>query len=135
MRKAKFILMALALTGLMSCGGKKCKENVQCCAKAPTEAKQPEKEKKVVVARLVVKEGQEKTFIEIAEKLVDATRKEAGNLYYSVYQSPLNGTEFLFYEEYKDEAAFKAHSSSEHFAIFTEAIKDLTAGNLVVDEF
>ncbi|MDR2816314.1 MAG: antibiotic biosynthesis monooxygenase [Proteiniphilum sp.] len=135
MKKVEFILFALALTGLLSCGGKKCEENSQCAAKTPVETKQPEKEKKVVVARLVVKEGQEKAFIEIAAKLVNATREETGNLYYSVYQSPLKGTEFLFYEEYKDEAAFKEHSSSEHFAAFAEAIKDLTAGDLIVDEF
>jgi quinol monooxygenase YgiN len=135
MKKIRMILMVFAVTGMMSCGGKKCDENAQCAEKAPVELKQAEKGKKVIVARLTVKEGQENAFLEIAAKLVDATRNEEGNLFYSVYQSPLNAADFIFYEEYKDESAFKTHSSSAHFAAFVESIKDLTAGDLVVDEF
>jgi quinol monooxygenase YgiN len=135
MKKFGMILMALAMAGVMSCGGKKCDKHSQCAEHASAEIKQPEKGKKVVVARVAVKEGQEKAFTEIAARLVNATRNEEGNLFYSVYQSPLNAAEFIFYEEYKDEAAFKVHSSSEHFAAFAEAIKDLTAGDFIVDEF
>jgi quinol monooxygenase YgiN len=139
MKKIGIVLMALAMIGVISCnGGKKCSEGkADCCAQHTTaaEVQQPKKEKKVIVARLAVKEGQENAFIEVAAKLVNATRSEEGNLFYSLYQSPLNAAEFIFYEEYKDDAAFQTHASSAHFAAFAEGIKDLTAGDLIVDEF
>lgn len=128
--------MSLALTGMTSCkGGKKCCEGEEKCAHHESAAPEKKKDKKVIVARVVVKSGQEKTFTGVAAKLVLATRKEEGNLFYSLYQSPLDPSEFIFYEEYKDDAAFQTHASSPHFAAFAEGIKDLTAGDLIVDEF
>lgn len=131
-------MLSLAMTGVMSCkGGKKCCQGEEKCAHqaAVADAQQPKKDKKVIVARLTVKEGQEKAFIEVASKLVTATRQEPGNLFYALYQSPVSPVEFIFYEEYKDGAAFQAHASSAHFAAFAEGTKDLTAGELIVDEF
>jgi len=93
------------------------------------------KEKTAIVARLSVKAGQEKAFLEVAAKLVAATRAEAGNLFYTLYQSAENPTAFIFYEEYKDDAAFDTHASSAHFAAFAEAIKDMTAGAIAIDKF
>ncbi|MDR1674937.1 MAG: antibiotic biosynthesis monooxygenase [Tannerella sp.] len=138
MKKIGILLISLAMAGAMSCkGGKKCCQSDEKCAQEKTvaEVQQPKKEKKVIVARLKVKEGQEKAFIEVASKLVTATRQEAGNLFYALYQSPTSPVEFIFYEEYKDDAAFQTHASSAHFAAFAEGIKDLTDGDLVVDEF
>ncbi|MDR1454190.1 MAG: antibiotic biosynthesis monooxygenase [Tannerella sp.] len=138
MKKIGILLITLAMTGMMSCkGGKKCCQAGGECAHQATvaEVQQPKKDKKVIVARTAVKEGQEKAFIEVASKLVAATRQEEGNLFYTLYQSPLNPVEFIFYEEYKDDAAFQTHASSAHFAAFTEGIRDLTAGDFIVDEF
>jgi quinol monooxygenase YgiN len=36
---------------------------------------------------------------------------------------------------FEGDAAFQAHASSAHFAAFVEGIKDLMAGDLIVDEF
>jgi quinol monooxygenase YgiN len=138
MKKIGILLLSLALTGMMSCkGGKKCAQGDEKCThqEAAAEVQQPKNDKKVIVARLIVKNGQEKAFIEVASKLVTNTRQEEGNLFYALYQSPTNPVEFIFYEEYKDDAAFQAHASSAHFAAFVEGIKDLTAGDLIVDEF
>jgi quinol monooxygenase YgiN len=135
MKKIGIILMSFALLGAMSCkGGKKCCGSEGKCARQEAAAC-PEKGKKVIVARITVKSGQESAFIGIASRLVEATRQEEGNLFYALYQSPTNPSEFIFYEEYKDEAAFQAHSSSAHFAVFAEGTKDLTDGDLIVDQF
>ncbi|MDR2146979.1 MAG: antibiotic biosynthesis monooxygenase [Tannerella sp.] len=91
--------------------------------------------KKVIVARALVKEGQEADFVKFASKLVDATRQEDGNLFYTLYQSTENPSVFLFYEEYKNEAAFKAHSESAHFNEFAKATADMLASTLVIDEY
>ncbi|MDR1403542.1 MAG: antibiotic biosynthesis monooxygenase [Tannerellaceae bacterium] len=141
MKKIGIILMLFALLGATSCkGGKKCCESEgegkcegKCaCREAVTT---PAKEKKVIVARLTIKSGHESAFIGIASTLVEATRQEEGNLFYALYQSPANPSEFIFYEEYKDEEAFQTHSSSPHFAVFAESTKDLTEGALIVDQF
>lgn len=126
----KKILMIVAAALVVACsGGKK-----ESATQSPvTEAVKPAK--KVIVARLEVKQGSEQAFIEVAAKLVEATHKEPGNLFYALYQSPLNPVEFIFYEEYKDQAAFDAHASSAYFEAFSEGIKDLAAGPLKVDEY
>ncbi|MDR1779858.1 MAG: antibiotic biosynthesis monooxygenase [Tannerella sp.] len=137
MKSIGIILMAVTVAVMTSCnGGKKsCEGGDSCCKENAVAAEQPKTGKKVIVARLTVKEGKEKEFIEVASKLVEATHQEEGNLFYALYQSPFNPSEFIFYEEYKDQAAFDAHSSSAHFAAFSEGTKDLAAGSLIVDEF
>ena len=95
----------------------------------------PDKNKTVVVARLTVKPGQEEAFVELASPLIDATRAEEGNGLYALYRSTQNPAEFLFYEEYKDEAAFKAHLASAHFAAFAKASKAMTAGDVLIEQF
>jgi quinol monooxygenase YgiN len=82
-----------------------------------------------------VQEGQEKAFIEIATKLVAATRAEEGCLFYTLYQSTENPSEFIIYEEYKDDAAFEAHAASAHFAAFVEATDGMMDGDLILDQF
>jgi len=134
MKKIGIILIAFTMTGIMACkdGGKQ--GDAQCCA-ATEACCEAQKDKTVIVARVAVKEGKEKAFIEIASKLVEATRKEEGNLFYTLYQSTENPQEFIFYEEYKNDAAFEAHASSAHFAAFAEATNDMMAGELIVDQF
>jgi quinol monooxygenase YgiN len=133
MKKIVIIMMAFAMTSLMAC---KEKQSETCCGESETCCMEhPKKEKTVIVARVAVKEGQENAFIEIASKLVAATRAEEGNLFYTLYQSTENPSIFIFYEEYKDDEAFEAHSSSAHFAAFAEATNDMMAGELVVDQF
>jgi quinol monooxygenase YgiN len=141
MKKTGIILMAavMAVAVTSCCNGEKkcgkCDESCKCSETTTAAAAKPARDKKVVVARVVVKEGQEQAFIDVASKLVEATRQEEGNLFYALYRSPLNATEFIFYEEYKDQAAFEAHASSAHFAAFVEGTKDMTAQNMLVDEF
>ena len=124
MKKIGFFIMILIMMNIMACKEKQTEVTAQ-----------PQKDKTVVVARVAVKEGQADAFIEIASKLVAATRAEEGNLFYSLYQSTENPLIFIVYEEYKDDAAFATHANSAHFAAFAEATKDITAGELVVDQF
>ena len=126
MKKIGIIMMAFLMTGMMACKEKQSEVSY---------IEPPQKEKTVVVARVEVKEGQEKAFIEIASKLVEATRAEEGNLFYTLYQSTENPLTFIIYEEYKDDAAFATHANSAHFAAFTEATNDIMAGELVIDQF
>jgi len=134
MKKFGIILMAVAMMSIMACKEKQseeacCEGTAACCME------HVQKEKTVVVARVAVKEGQEKEFIEIASKLVASTRAEEGNLFYMLYQSTENPSIFIIYEEYKDDNAFEVHANSAHFAAFTEASSGMMAGELVIDQF
>ena len=135
MKKIGIILMVFAMIGIVACKNEKQSEEAACCAESEACCAMHEKEKTAIVARVEVKQGQEKAFIEIASKLVEATRAEEGCLFYMLYQSTENPSIFVFYEEYKDDEAFETHAASAHFAAFAEAIGDMTAGELVVDQF
>jgi quinol monooxygenase YgiN len=132
--KIKSVLMvAIGIVCFASC----CNTEKKTDAAVATEtvAEQPKKEKTVIVARLVVKEGKETDFLKIALPLVEATNKEEGNLYYEVYQSPRDPKIFIFYEEYVNDAAFDTHANSEHFKKFAAAVPELVAEDMKVDKF
>ena len=117
----------------MSCENSK--KNEAAADRATAESAVSAAPKKVIVARVLVKEGQEAAFINVASVLVEATRKEPGCLFYTLYQSPLDTKSFIFYEEYKDQAAFDSHANSDHFKAFAGAIGDIVDGDLIVDQF
>jgi quinol monooxygenase YgiN len=122
---------------MMSCENSK-KSDAGTADKAVTEEAAPaapKKSKVVIVARAIVKEGQEVAFVDVAKVLVEATRKEPGCIFYNLYQSPQDPKSFIFYEEYKDDAAFASHGSSEHFKAFAGAIPDMLAEELIIEQF
>lgn len=93
-------------------------------------------EKKTIVARVEVLAGKEQEFINQAEALIAATRKEEGNISYNLYQSPFSSTSFIFYEEYTDQRAITAHAKSEHFtSIFGGNIQPLLASEAIIETF
>ena len=135
MKKYSVILMILTIMSVMSCENSKKNESAATDKAEVAAAAAPKKDKKIVVARVTVKEGQEAAFTAVASVLVEATRKEAGCLFYTLYQSPMDPKSFIFYEEYKDQAAFDFHSNSDHFKTFAGAIGDMLDGGLLVGEF
>ena len=135
MKKFSVILMVLTIMSAMSCENSKKNEAAADKAAECSVSAEPKKSKKVVVARVTVKEGQEAAFIAVGNVLVEATRKEPGCLFYTLYQSTTAPGTFVFYEEYKDQAAFDFHANSDHFNAFAGAIGDMLDGDLVVDEF
>lgn len=131
----KIVISSLAIF-VAACCMTSCNSNAQPADQAEAkEAPAPKKEKKTIVCRVVVKDGQQAAFTEVAEKLVNATRQEPGNVSYNLYQSPFDPTAFIFYEEYKDDEAFNAHANSEHFKAFADAIPDMLAAELNIEQF
>lgn len=68
-----------------------------------------------VFAKWQVKDGHIDTVLNLFSELVQKTREEEGNLFYTVHQSITEPNTFILYEAYKDEAAVAAHRASEHF--------------------
>ena len=69
----------------------------------------------VLVVRMKAKEGEEARALEVMRELADATRQEAGCESYIPCVDPEDPGSFLFYEQYRDKAAFEEHGASEHF--------------------
>ena len=68
-----------------------------------------------VFAKWQVKNGHLATVLNLFAELVEQTRQEEGNMFYTVHQSNTEPNTFMLYEAYKDEAAVAAHRASEHF--------------------
>jgi quinol monooxygenase YgiN len=61
------------------------------------------------------KEGEEERAVQLAGELATASREEPGCEAYVPCRDPEDSRSFLFYEQYRDKAAFEAHGASEHF--------------------
>ena len=69
----------------------------------------------VLVVRMKTKEGQEERAVELMRELGEASRQEPGCEAYVPCRDPEDAGAFLFYEQYRDKAAFEEHGASEHF--------------------
>ena len=70
----------------------------------------------VVTAKWVAKEGEEGAVLTAIEELIPLSRAEPGCRFYQPNRDPESSRTFFFYEIYDDEAAYKAHGDSAHFA-------------------
>ena len=69
----------------------------------------------VLVVRMKTKEGEEDRALEVMHELAAASRQEPGCEAYVPCRDPEDPRSFLFYEQYRDKAAFEEHGASEHF--------------------
>jgi quinol monooxygenase YgiN len=69
----------------------------------------------VVVARWRPRDGETARIEAILRKLIAAVRGEPGNLQFIAHQSNEDPNEFMVYEQYKDEEAFRDHQQTAHF--------------------
>lgn len=69
----------------------------------------------VLVVKMRAAEGNEDEAAATMQELAEATRQEPGCIHYIPVQDPEDPRNFLFYEQYRDQAAFEEHGASEHF--------------------
>jgi quinol monooxygenase YgiN len=62
-----------------------------------------------------VREGEVEAAVDIIARFVPEARKEPGLEFLMVNQSVTNPAHFLFYEVFRDAAAFEAHQEMPHF--------------------
>jgi quinol monooxygenase YgiN len=82
---------------------------------------------KMITAKVYVKPGQEDNFIKAAQTIIDLTHKEEGCLEYTLYQDPVNKTNFFFFERYRDQAAIDAHFAASYFKEFGQKAGEMTS--------
>ena len=74
-----------------------------------------------VVAKLRAAQGKGDALAALLEEQVGVVRKaEPGCLVYRAHRSSKDPDLFLFYEQYRDQAALDAHRSAEHLARYRE---------------
>jgi quinol monooxygenase YgiN len=69
----------------------------------------------VLKVEMLVKPGTEAKCKEYIRILQEHSRREPGCLMYVGHQSTENSRKFLFYEQYKDQAALDAHRAAPYF--------------------
>ena len=74
----------------------------------------------VVVARYLVRGGQEQIVESLLGENAVASRTEPGCLEFTVFRAIDEPRAFLLYERYTDEAAFQAHRNTPHFESIIE---------------
>jgi quinol monooxygenase YgiN len=73
--------------------------------------------KKRVIARIFIKNESIEAFKKQADVIIQKTRSEKGCLFYSLFEDVSRSGEFLFYEEYADQAALDIHFKSEYLLV------------------
>lgn len=68
-----------------------------------------------IFAKLVIKEECVDKFIGLAKDLVEKSRAEEGNVFYSINRSLEDDRTFAFVECWKDQAAIDFHNATPHF--------------------
>ncbi|MEX0783853.1 MAG: putative quinol monooxygenase [Dehalococcoidia bacterium] len=92
-----------------------------------------------VVAKLQAAPGKESQLKDALTKMVAAvsTNEKGPVVTYSVHVANDDPTMFLFYEQYTDDDAVKAHGATEHMGALNSAIRDgqLLAGRPTIERF
>jgi autoinducer 2-degrading protein len=78
----------------------------------------------ILVVHSRVKPGQESFVVEQYRQLEAASRLEPGCLFYVVQRAKENPSDFLVYEQYRDETALESHRRSAHFLQFVPKIQE-----------
>ena len=89
-----------------------------------------------VVAKLKVKADKAAAFEAQAEKMLAYVRtKEPGTLTYVCHRSTADPTVYLFYEVYRDQAAFAAHGGSPAMQAFFTAMGGIVDGRPEIEMY
>jgi quinol monooxygenase YgiN len=72
----------------------------------------------LVVAQWEAREGQADRIADILSRFLPEAQREPGAKMFLISRAKENPAQFLFYELFRDEAAFKAHQESTHFKTY-----------------
>ena len=80
-----------------------------------------------IVATVIVKQEYKDDVLKAIKAVVEATRKESGNIFYDVFEDVNNPSKFVFIETWKSQAAIDSHNKTAHFNDFVKAIDGKTS--------
>jgi quinol monooxygenase YgiN len=76
----------------------------------------------VVVGRVKTDSDKRETLVRIGQTVAAASRAEGGCHGYRLYEDTENENEFVFVEEWEDDAALQRHFATSHIREFMQAI-------------
>jgi len=88
-----------------------------------TKNREVQDETLAIVATVVVKPEYKDDVLKAIKTVVDATRKEPGNIFYDVFEDVNNPLKFVFFEMWKSKAAIDEHNKTVHFNNFVKAVE------------
>ncbi|WP_226023916.1 putative quinol monooxygenase [Halomicrobium salinisoli] len=89
----------------------------------------------VLHAAFPIDPAQRDDALDLIEDLVEQSQAEEGMIDYRAAADVSDPNLIRFFEQYEDEAAFEAHSQTDHFQEFEDALPDLLAGEPEVRRF
>ncbi|QXE89024.1 antibiotic biosynthesis monooxygenase [Geomonas subterranea] len=87
--------------------------------------------KVTIVAKLTAKNDCIEAVKAEVIKMLAPTRQEQGCIEYRLHQDSTDPAVFVFYENWKDQAAFEQHMDSAHFKAYVAALSDKIADKTV----
>lgn len=85
---------------------------------------------KLIIAKFFIKAGNVDAFKVAATEVIDNTRKEEGNIFYYLYQSVENPSEFIFYEKFKDQQSLDFHINTDHYKKFEDTFSKILSKDI-----
>jgi quinol monooxygenase YgiN len=82
----------------------------------------------VLAAKFTGKPERKQDILRMVGVVTPLSRAESGCLTYAFYEQQPESNQFLFFEEWRDQAALDAHFKTQHFADFVGAIPELIEG-------
>lgn len=68
----------------------------------------------------------------LAQELVEASRKDGGNIDYDIYQSQTDPTQMIIFETWKDQPSLDTHSAAEHFTRLVPQLQEMAIGEMAI---
>jgi len=137
--KFRIILIACAAMMMAACCGNSgnkssCKSQEKVCSKTSAEKAgcNLADVKKIISAMVFVKPEKVDEFLEFTKELIEKSRAEEGCISYSLYQDPQDRSKFMFFEEWKNQAAVDFHFETEHFKKFVEALDNFASAAPII---
>lgn len=88
----------------------------------------------IVTAKFSAKPGMREKIVEMSQKAIELTRKEKGNISYTLFKGP-DEDSLMYFEEWEDLDALRAHLQMPHLAEAREARKDMIVAPPVIRVF
>lgn len=71
----------------------------------------------------------------LSKELVEASRKDGGNIDYDIYQSQTDPTKMMIFETWSDQASLDVHSAAEHFTRIVPKLAEAAVGEIAIQTF
>ncbi|MED1203567.1 putative quinol monooxygenase [Heyndrickxia acidicola] len=89
----------------------------------------------IIHAGLTVNPEKQEAFLKELQPLIEASRKESGNISYDLKKDTEKENVFTMVEVWQDAAAVASHNASEHFTSFVAKAKEFLAAPLDVKAY